>query len=141
MSRSAIIEALYEDSGLTSLGVEQDSILQGQGLLERPTDRSPFILLNWQEQAQNPFGNVKAPRTLVVWVHYPSEVTNDYSKIDSILDRVENVLVGLEDVSGDDGHSVTCVRSTGRSSDLKDEGLQTFCRYAAFQVLSRKGVI
>ena len=133
-----MIDTLVSDVTLNGLGVTDDSLFQSRGLNERPKNQAPFVLVDWQEESRPPFGRVKPPRRVMVWVHWPSELTNDFSKIDTVLDRIETVLLNMEHVAGADGLTVTCVRATGRSGDLKDEGLQTFCRWGAFEVLSRK---
>jgi hypothetical protein len=138
MSRRAVIDTLLADVTLNSLGVHSDSLFQSRGLDERPKNQAPFVLVDWQDQGGNIFDRVKPPRRVMIWVHWPSELSNDYSKIDTVLDRIENVLLDMEHVTGDDGYTITCVRATGRSADLKDEGLHTFCRWAAFEVLSRR---
>lgn len=139
MSRNAVANKLIQDSTLrNTLGVKEGSIVQAQGLNERPDNTGPFIMLHWLPEGSPVFGRVKPPRRLQVWAHYPVELSNDYKYVDGILDRVEDLLLEMEHVKGTDGMTVTCVRSTGRSADLKDEGLQTFTRWGAFEVLSRK---
>lgn len=138
MSRAAVIDTLIADTDLNALGIDADTILQASGIEDRPSNTGPFALIRWEDESGYVFGRVRPARRLVVWVHYPAEVTNDYAKIDAILDKVEDVLIGMEHVAGTDGQIVTCVRYTGRSSDLKDEGLQTYTRWSAFEVLSRQ---
>lgn len=138
MSRSSIIDALIADNHLKSLGIEEDCILQGQGVDERPSGTNPFILINWGTEPRPAFGNVKSPRRVTIWAHIPWEVTNDMSKVDCILDGIENCLQNLEHAAGTDGFTVTCVRVLGRSQDMKDEELHTFCRWVTCEVLSRK---
>ena len=136
MSRAAVVDTLMTAPGLNTLGLDSDSIFQAE-LEKRPLD-AIFAKIRWGVEGGYVFGTVKPPRRLMVYVHIPWEKTNDYTVIDDALEVVEDVLTGMEQVEGTDGYTVTCVRYTGRSEDLKDEGLQTFYRWAAFEVLSRK---
>ena len=140
MSREAIMTILTTDSGLNALNVNSNSVFQGQGMDERPASITPFVLVRWMDEDRPVFGTVKPPRRVMIWVHWPVELSNDYSKIDKVLDKIEDVLLDMQDVAGGDGYTVSNVSSAGRSPDLKDEGLQTFCRWAMFEVLSRKAV-
>lgn len=141
MSRSAIYNALAADVQLNAMGLTPETIKQGRGIDTRPSDTGLFALIRWEAEPAPVFGTVRPPRRLAVWVHLPAAVSNDFTRIDDALDRIETVLVAMEHVAGvDDSNIVTCVAAKGRSDDLKDEGLQTFCRWQAFEALSRKAV-
>lgn len=135
--RDIVYQAIVTDPQLQAMGLTASHVKQARGLDVRPSD-TVFAMIRWYDEGQPPFGRVKPPRRMSVYVHVPEEKTNDFTKIDDALDRIEEVLVGLEQVEGAGGHWVTCVRYTGRSEDTKDEGLQTYYRYANFEVLYRR---
>lgn len=137
MSRNAIYQALINDPTLNSMGIDDTTVFVNYGLDRKPSVLGPFVILRWENEEQNPFGDVRSPRILTVWVHYPLELGPNFLMIDSRLDAIDKVLLNLEHVAGVDGQTVTCVRATGRSGDLKDEGFQTIVRNAGYQVLSR----
>ena len=138
MSRAAVFEAITSNEDLNALGITQDSVFHNYTLEERPISSGPFMILRWGEIDSPPFRGVKSPVRLTLWTHWPLEETNDFSKIDKIIDICDHVLGEMVDDSGVDGYTVTCVRPTGRSSDLKDDGFQTITKNAGYEVLSRK---
>lgn len=138
MSRAAVFEALTNDLTLNSLGIDSTTVFINYSLDEKPSVVGPFVILRWGNEDSPPFGDVRAPRDLTIWVHYPLELGPNFMMIDTRLDAIDDVLKNMEHVVGSDGQTVTCVRRTGRSGDLKDEGFQTICRNSAYQVLSRK---
>lgn len=137
MSRAAIFQALAHDSALNLLGITEDSIFPNYSLDERPVNDGPFLILRWGAGNGRFWDSVKSPRGLNVWAHYPVEVTTDHVEVDKVLNRVDSVLLSLEQVSGEDGETLTSVRSTGSSPDMKDEGFQTISRYNSYDILSR----
>jgi hypothetical protein len=137
MSRAAVFEALVNDSVLNGLGINENSVFHNYSLEERPIAFGPFIILRWGDTDRPPWAGVKAPVRLVLWAHLPLEVTTDFSRLEKILDACDNALKSVEDVSGSDGYTVTCVRATGRSGDFKDDGFQTISKNSGYEVLSR----
>ena len=138
MSRAAIFDAITTDTALNALGITADSVYHNYSLEERPIAAGPFIIFRWGETDSAPVPGVKSPVRLTVWAHWPLEETNDFSRIDGILDACDSVMDSVTNKSGADGYTVTCVRLNGRSSDLKDDGFQTISRNAVYEVLSRK---
>lgn len=138
MSRAAVFDAICGNEDLNSIGIDEHSVFQNYTLEERPIDAGPFIILRWGEVDRPPFSGVKSPVRLTLWMHWPLEETNDFSKIDKALDICDSVLSDLSSTSGVDGYTVTDVRPTGRSGDLKDDGFQTITKNAGYEVLSRR---
>lgn len=134
MSRAVVFDAI---AGLDSVGLDANTVFPNWSLDERPTDIGPFVILRWEEEEQA-FDEVRGNRTLTIWVHSPLAIGNDFGEIDKILDAIDTALLGLGDVPGTDGYTLTCVRATGRGGDLKDDGFHTITRNSAYQVLSRK---
>jgi len=146
MSRAGILTALRNYSPLTSV-VPANAIVPNYSRDERPSKDGPFIIIRWEEstlysQTYTGMSNGldRAPRTITVWAHVPRENTTDFWVLDNILNLVDDALVYLEHVDGGDGYTITCVRKSGRSRDLVDEGYNTITRNAAYGVLSRATV-
>lgn len=138
MSRAAIYDTLINNEELNSIGIDSTSVFQNYTLEERPIDTGPFIILRWGEIDRPPFNGAKSPVRLTLWMHWPLEETNDFSRIDKAFDICDSILIDLNSVAGVDGYTVTNVRSTGRSGDLKDDGFQTITKNAGYEVLSRR---
>jgi len=145
MSRAAVFDAIANDTILNSLGINNLTVKTNHTFTDRPNFDGPFIVLRWEESTiysqtytgmRN--GLDRAPRTLTVWTHIPKEVSDDYTRIDTILDRIDAIFDGMEHVIGSDGYTVTNIRKSGRSGDLNDDELGTIVRNAAYGVLSRK---
>lgn len=140
MSRSAVYDALANDVELNGMGITEDTIFANFSFEERPTGPDPFLILKWESQALVN-GIHRGPRTLTIWAHIPKESSTDFGDIDVILDRVSDVLVAMEHVTGGEGNVVTSVRAMGTGTDHVDPGYDTIARNAAFEVLSRKSAI
>jgi hypothetical protein len=138
MSRAAIFDLLVANEDLNSIGIDEDSVFHNYSLEERPIQSGPFLILRWGEVDRPPFFGVKSPVRLTLWIHWPLEETNDFSKIDKAIDICDEILSDMSNSSGIDGYTVTCVRPTGRSGDMKDDGFQTITKNAGYEVLSRK---
>lgn len=138
MSRAAVFDAITTNEELNSIGINENSVFHNYSLEERPINAGPFIIFRWGEVDSPPFNGVKSPVRLTLWTHWPLEETNDFSKIDKVIDICDSVLSDLTDSSGIDGYTVTCIRPTGRSGDLKDDGFQTITKNAGYEVLSRR---
>jgi hypothetical protein len=147
MSRQVIFDALASDPVLNTMGLNEDTIFHNYSTEERPVSTGAFAILRWGEQDRPPFTDaglpvgdqVKAPVLLFIWVHWPIELTNDFTKLDKMLDQIDNVLFAVEDVHGNDGYAVTLVRIMGRSADLIDDGFNTITKNASYEVLARIG--
>lgn len=142
MSRAAIYSAISSDDALNDLGIDEDSLFTNYSMDEKPLESGPFVILRWEDQKPPVFSDVDQPitksaRTLTVWAHYPVESSTDFTRVDAILNRIDEVLRVLEQVSGDDGEIVTLVTVFGRSGDLHDEAFKTISRNARYEVLSR----
>lgn len=133
-----IYEALSNDEKLQTLGINSESIFELQSVDERP-NKDCFLIANWQESFPTFFGSqnneVNAPRTLILWVHQPWDITRSFNKIDSVLNAIDNVLMGLEQQLGSDNIRVSCINKQGRSGNLVDDAWKTIARNATYRVL------
>jgi hypothetical protein len=138
MSRAAFFEALVADPTLNGYGINDETVFHNWSAEERPTNATPFIILRWGEEAKPLWGSEveRGPRQLVVWVHWPAEVTNDFDKINVVLDQIDVVARDLRDVPGSDGYTLSFVEVGGRSPDLTDDGFNTIMRTGSYSVYS-----
>lgn len=138
-----IFEKISQDETLQNdFGITENNIFELQSLDERPVDDGYFIIINWQESTvysqtytgmQN--GITKAPRVMMVWVHTPKDKSRDYRPLDQILNRIDAILLPVEQEIGSDGMRVTCIAKQGRSGNLIDDGWKTITRNATYGVL------
>ena len=139
MSRAAFIEALYSDSDLNDVGLDEDTIFHNFSSEERPSDTGPFAILRWGIRPPPRFGGtVKSPETVRIWIHWPIQVTNDYQKIVSIFDHIDDLTKELNDVPGSDGYTLSFVTIGGRSEDLIDDGFGTITKNAEYELHSQR---
>lgn len=142
MSRAAFFEALVNDHQLNSIGVNNDTVYHNYSSEERPSDTTPFIILRWgvrqRPRWSDPDLVVNSPENLTVWVHWPRELTNDYTKLNGILDRIDEVSREIRDIPGSDGYTLSFVHIGDRSGDYLDAGFHTIAKNAAYEIHSRK---
>lgn len=138
----AIYETLTEDQTLQNYGITTERVLELQSIDERPFDDGCFVVINWQESSG--FGLMngaiqntvqKPPRTMMIWVHSPSDRSRDYRILDRILNRIDELLLPIEHKLGSDDIRVSCVVKQGRSGNLTDDGWKTISRNATYGVL------
>lgn len=136
-----IYEALTGDATLETQGITDGRVLELQSVDERPFDTGYFIIINWQESSSfsslisNQSAMPKMPRVMTIWVHSPLDSGRDYRQIDKILNRIDTLLLPIEQQKGTDDIRVTCVTRQGRSGNLIDDGWKTITRNATYGVL------
>ena len=140
MSRTAFFTSITGHADMNTLGINDDTVFHNYSLEERPVDNGPFIILRWGEDAGLAWGSEKlrSPTQLTAWVHYPIKLTNDYGKIITILDKMDDIIFDLRDVVGTDGYTLSFVKIGGRSTDLLDDGFETITKTASYEVHSRR---
>jgi hypothetical protein len=133
----AVFDAITTDADLNALGIATGTVFEAQSINgdERPSAELYFVVVDFQEQTLSVPLN-RGPRVLDVAVHVPWDITRDYHGINRILNRVDAVLLPLEQVTGSDGIRVTCIRPAGRSRNLSDPGWHTTTRYATYSILA-----
>ena len=140
MIPAAIYEKLSGDSYLQSeCGITGEHIFELQSVDERPFDDGYFIVINWLEsnisQVLGSSAIGKGPRTMTLWVHSPLDRGRDFRPIDKILNRVDELLLSMEQEIGSDNVRITCITKQGRSGNLIDDGWKTIARNATYGVL------
>lgn len=137
MSRAAIWTSLVEDEMLNDYGITEDTLFHNYSMEERPVNDGAFGILRWQNQDPPLWQSVKPPARLDIWIHYPKELSNDYSKVITVLNRIDTVFNSLIDVDGSDGDTVSFVRFMGRSADYSDDGFNTISKSASYEIYYR----
>lgn len=136
MSRTAVYQALVNDSELNDLGIGEDQVFTNYAMDQSPSRHERFLILRWEESRFTPVMR-KGPQRVTVWAHSPVQLSSDFIDLDKILDRVKVVLTAMEHVDGGDGYIVTHVDFTGSGGDLRDSGYETITKNSAFEVLFR----
>jgi len=131
MMPSIIYETLA--GSMDDLGVTADRIMEAESLDERPFDAGYFVVVSFGEELPAVAG-LLAPRTMTIAVHYPWDKDRDYVPITRIINRVDQLLLPLELIKGQDGVQVSQIRRSGRSGNLSDEGWRTITRTATYGV-------
>ena len=103
-----------------------------RGTLEQRPDTVPFVVyvIGLQDRG---IGNVRRT-TVELWVH---DEVGDYTRIDDVLDSVEDRMEELENLEGF-GYRILTAEWQGRSGDLSDDALRTSTRNASFRVVGRR---
>ena len=137
-----VCELLENDIDLNALSITPDRIFELQSLDSRPVQDGYCLVINWQEstlysQTYTGMHNGidRAPRVMQIHAHGCMEQTRHYNMIDRILNRVDTILTGVEHYIGTDNVRITCIRKSGRSGNLTDEGWRTVTRTAVYGVL------
>lgn len=138
MSRAAFFNALISNPILNAIGLTQDTIFHNYSSEERPSDSTPFVIFRWGDTLAPRWQTVKSPEQLTIWIHWPAELTSDYSKLINIFDEIDSVAKNLRDVPGSDGYTLSFVTIGGRSGDLFDEGFNTITKNASYELHSRR---
>jgi hypothetical protein len=144
MMPSIVFEAIAGDSVMNSLGIDGTRIFELQSIEndERPFNTGYALVVDWQEStlysqtyAGLANGIPKAPRVMQVWVHVLWDESREYRPLDRILNRVDDILLPMEQAIGTDGVRVTVIRPAGRSRNLTDPAWKTITRNATYGVL------
>ena len=136
--RGAFIDALVADPILNGYGVNDDTVFHNWSSEERPANTTPFLILRWGTQDRPKFsGEVKSPVNLTIWVHWPKEITNDYTKIETVLDQIDVVVKDIRDLPGTEGETISFVTIGGRSGDYVDDGFNTITKTGDYEIYSR----
>lgn len=137
-TRGAFLDALVADLVLNGYGINDDTAFHNWSSEERPSDSTPFIILRWGTQDRPLFGGeVKQPVRLTIWVHWPKEVTNDYEKLEKVLDQIDNVVKEIRDLPDPSGETISFVTIGGRSGDYVDDGFNTITKTGDYELYSR----
>lgn len=139
MMPNLIPQLLNADSQLATLLGTGTRIAEshswGTKPLPRPKD-GYWLSITFEEMSMSAVSSIaKGPRNVTIAVHHPWEIDRDFDTLVSILNRVDEILLPVEQGKGTDGIRVTQIKRRGRSGNAEDEGWQTITRTATYGVL------
>jgi len=129
MSRAAVYTLLSADATLQSIGLTNVYAFQA---VDTPASK-PFLVTRWDDMQPGVVAS-RGPQQLTLWVY---DRPADYTRIDSIIARVKNILLGAVHVSGEDGMVLTQARWTGDSQDLFDDVYECVLKTSSFDIIAR----
>jgi hypothetical protein len=136
MIPSLIFQKIANDSALNALGISSNTVFESQSLDERPVGNSHFVTVSFEEMlVSSPTALSRGPRTVTIAVHRNWDDTRDYQNIDKILNRIDRLLLQIENEIGNDGVRITSVQRRSRSANMTDEGWRTITRTSTYGVL------
>jgi hypothetical protein len=139
MMPNLIPQLLSADSQLATLLGTGTRIAESQSWgttpLPRPKD-GYWLSVTFEEMSMSAVTSIaKGPRNLTIAVHHPWEIDRDYGTLVSILNRVDEILLPVEQGKGTDGIRVTKIKRRGRGRPTEDEGWQTITMTTTYGVL------
>lgn len=139
MMPNVIPQLLNADSQLTTLLGTGTRIAESQSWGTKPLPRPKdgyWLSIKFNEMSFSAASVLaKGPRMVDIAVHHPWEIDRDFTTLTSILNRVDEILLPIEQQIGTDGIRVTSIARRGRSANAEDEGWQTITSYATYGVL------
>lgn len=136
MIPNKIYQELANDTQLETLLGGEQRIIESQSVDQRPFSEGYFLTISFEEMLMSGVSSLaKGPRTCTVAVHHPFDIDRDFATLTSILNRVDEVLLPLEDTAGSDGLRITSIRRQGRGGNQVDEGWKTITRTTTYGVL------
>lgn len=153
MSRAALYDALANDVRLQALGfhantsvdpnADNSTILANYDGDQRPSDVM-FMVLTWGDEVVELEGDdgtfKRTSRPVDIWVHCYKDFSSDFVRVDNVLKILDDIILNLVQVAGDDGYTLTMAGTGPKSRDLQDNTYQTICRSATYKILSRETV-
>ncbi len=140
MARAAVLELLRADTELATLGGTGFVVQPGFSYDQHPNQRGAFIVIMWRHTDFDEDIQSNAEQHFDLYVHIPVKVSTDYGRIDSIIDRVDEIFRTATDGPvppvGGDGKQLDYIGFEGRSMDITDDKYKTICRYASYMALS-----
>jgi hypothetical protein len=129
--RKLLYNALVGTTSIADL-VPAERWIARSALTERP--QTPFVVYAFGETTLALSAATARFQTFELWVH---DEAGDYTVIDSILDEIEDVVSGWEQLEGY-GYRALRVEWNGRSGDLADDDLRTAVRTGSFRAVGRR---
>lgn len=140
MMPSLLYELLANDTELTDMigknpVTDGPAIFELQSVDERPVDDDYFVVFDFQETVGALGGRRMGEQTMQIWVHIPLAVEREYNDINAILNRIDELILPIQNNTGEDGIRVTQVRFYSRSRNTRDPGWDTVTRFGLYGVL------
>lgn len=148
MSRAVVYAAITGDTQLNTFGFTTDGtpannyVIVNYGGEQRPpclldNGHPMFMVIRYGVQDIDP-RLYRGPRHFSVWVHMIKEYSTDYDIIDSVNERLDDVLTSIVDTAGADGKTVCTIELEGRSRDLFDESYSTVCMENSYKMITHR---
>jgi hypothetical protein len=109
-------------------------IFELQSVDERPIADGYFVIIDMQEQEGLPFQGHYGPRAMQIWVHTPLDNDRTYNVINRILNRIDALILPIENQRGTDNIRCTMVEFHARSRNTFDPAWKTTTRSALYTV-------
>ena len=134
MRPNLIYKKLAEDQALSDLKVTD--IFESQSLDERPFTDGYIVTIACEESlVASPSVMSRGARTITIAVHRSYDIDRDYAPLDRILNRIDALLLSIENETGTDGVRVTSINRSRRSANMVDDGWKTITRTSTYGVL------
>lgn len=131
-----VLDAILANEDLQGIGFNDDNVKVNYDGDQRPSDKM-FMSLLWGQKTVDP--RIKrGPTDLTIWVHMYKGFSTDYTRIDDVIEVLDDVLTNIIDTAGADGRTVSQIEEGNKSRDSRDSGYETLCRSASYKVFSRK---
>lgn len=140
MARDAIYSLLKNDATLATLGGTGFTVEPNFTGDQRPNGSGAFMVIRWGPTDYDRAVQGNASHHFDLWVHFPAALSDDYVRIDDMIDRCDELFRAANDSqpTGADGWILDEIDFEGRSGDFEDQGYQTICRRASYKALSHK---
>lgn len=129
-ARASIYQMISDDPVMHGFGIGTDTVY-ASGAVDNPQAK-PFVIIRFGVKSVE-FGKVGS-QNVDIWVH---DIAGDYSRIDKILNRIQELMIDAVHVVGLDGVTLTSARYISTSDDLWDDGYRTITRFSTFETASR----
>jgi len=137
MRPSLIYDKLIANTGLISLGITADRVIESQSIDDRPFQTGLFITVSFEETVWNsPIGT--GPVNTTIAAHIPWDDGRDYTDIHLALNYIQEQFREIENEIGSDDVLVSQVQATGRGANQSDEGWKTITKTATYRVSYRE---
>lgn len=134
-ARAAVFDLLVGDHQLGTYGITKQTVFTNYSLDTSPRF-SYFIIMRWGSETRNTV--LASVRNLEVFAHRSRSAGTDFTVLDSIVQRIQDILALAEHVVGEDGWSLTAANYLGKGQDFYDQGYDSISRSISFDIVSRK---
>lgn len=129
--RAKLRNALVNDATLTTLGFGPTRVLTQHDKDTQPVTGA-FIVIRLLGTTAAPFKNSPSNgRTIQLWFH---DRPSDFETIELAMERVKDIMVGLENTETSDGKWIQDVTWQADSDDFNDPDARTITRYCQWLI-------
>lgn len=140
--RAAVLSLLRGDDELRALGGDGFVVVPEYEADQRPNDvPGAFLVICWRTTDFAVEIQDNGPQHFDVYAHIPKVVSTDFSDLDRLLDRCDEIFRAVNDgdpVAGGDGQQLELVGFQGRGIDIDDEAYESISKSASYFALGSK---